>query len=95
MAMERFQQSALDYSIDANLILEILMGALLIIIGNYLPKCRQNYTIGIKIPWTLADEDNWNRTHRPAVAAHRFFDTRNKVKIKLNEMKEADRRHEV
>ncbi|MFQ9701380.1 MAG: SdpI family protein [Enterocloster clostridioformis] len=30
--------------------------------GNYLPKCRQNYTMGIKLPWTLADEDNWNRT---------------------------------
>ena len=37
-----------------------------IVIGNYLPKARQNYTIGIKIPWTLSDEDNWNRTHRLA-----------------------------
>ena len=36
------------------------------IIGNYLPKARQNYTIGIKIPWTLANEENWNRTHRLA-----------------------------
>lgn len=27
--------------------------------GNYLPKCRQNYTMGIKLPWTLADEDNF------------------------------------
>ena len=23
------------------------------------PKCRQNYTMGIKLPWTLADEDNF------------------------------------
>lgn len=43
-----------------------LMGVLFIIIGNYLPKCRQNYTMGIKIPWTLADEENWNHTHRIA-----------------------------
>ncbi|MBR3972700.1 MAG: SdpI family protein [Oscillospiraceae bacterium] len=35
-----------------------------ILIGNYMPKCRQNHTIGIKIPWTLANEDNWNVTHR-------------------------------
>lgn len=34
------------------------------IIGNYLPKCRQNYTIGIKLPWTLHDSENWNKTHR-------------------------------
>lgn len=40
------------------------VGVVFIIIGNYLPKCQQNYTIGIKIPWTLNSEENWNRTHR-------------------------------
>ncbi|MBY5034010.1 DUF1648 domain-containing protein [Streptococcus gallolyticus] len=39
---------------------------LFIILGNYLPKLRQNYTVGIKLPWTLNDEKNWNRTHRMA-----------------------------
>ena len=33
-------------------------------IGNYLPKCHQNYSVGIKLPWTLADENNWYLTHR-------------------------------
>ena len=42
----------------------IFLGLLFAIIGNYLPKCKQNYTIGIKIPWTLHSEENWNRTHR-------------------------------
>ena len=42
------------------------MGLLFVIIGNFLPKARQNYTIGIKIPWTLDNENNWNRTHRLA-----------------------------
>ena len=36
------------------------------ILGNFLPKLRQNYTIGIKLPWTLASEENWNKTHRLA-----------------------------
>lgn len=40
-----------------------LFGVLMIVLGNYLPKSRQNYSIGIKIPWTLASEDNWNKTH--------------------------------
>ena len=40
------------------------IGVVFIVIGNYLPKCQQNYTIGIKIPWTLNSEENWNRTHR-------------------------------
>ena len=33
---------------------------------GYLPKCRQNYTVGIKVPWTLASEANWDATHRMA-----------------------------
>lgn len=44
----------------------LLMGLMLIIIGNYLPKVKQNYYLGIKLPWTYADEDNWNKTHRMA-----------------------------
>lgn len=42
----------------------LLLGVIFIVIGNYLPKCRQNYTIGIKLPWTLSDEENWDKTHR-------------------------------
>lgn len=47
-------------------LIPVLVGLLIMGIGNYLPKCRQNYTSGIKLPWTLYDEDNWNRTHRMA-----------------------------
>ncbi len=45
-------------------IMLIFMGFLFIVIGNYLPKCRRNYTIGIKVPWALDNEENWNATHR-------------------------------
>lgn len=45
-------------------IMLIFMGLLFIVIGNYLPKCRRNYTIGIKVPWALDNEENWNATHR-------------------------------
>ena len=56
----------LGYQIDITFYMELLLGVLFVIIGNYLPKARQNYTIGIRIPWTLANEENWNRTHRLA-----------------------------
>ncbi|NCB31303.1 MAG: SdpI family protein [Clostridia bacterium] len=42
----------------------LLVGVLFIAMGNYLPKCRQNYTMGIKTPWALNSEENWARTHR-------------------------------
>ncbi|MBK5253271.1 MAG: SdpI family protein [Peptostreptococcaceae bacterium] len=43
-----------------------LIGVLFVVIGNYMPKFKHNYTIGIKTPWTLANEEVWNKTHRMA-----------------------------
>jgi immunity protein, SdpI family len=40
------------------------VGALFIVIGNYLPKVRSNYLVGIRTPWTLTSERSWDRTHR-------------------------------
>lgn len=51
---------------NMGIFVELFVYLLFIVVGNYLPKCRQNYTVGIKLPWTLADEENWNRTHRLA-----------------------------
>ena len=39
-------------------------GLLFIILGNYMPRVKQNYTFGCKTPWALNDEHNWNRTQR-------------------------------
>lgn len=47
-----------------NVIVSGAIGAFFIGMGNYLPRVRQNYTLGIKTPWALADPDNWRRTHR-------------------------------
>ena len=55
---------ALGHSVRMEMVMPVLMGLIFTIIGNYLPKCKQNYTIGIKIPWTLDNEENWNKTHR-------------------------------
>lgn len=55
---------ALGYDIKTGTIACLFTGGLFIIIGNYLPKCKQSYTVGIKLPWTLSSEKNWNQTHR-------------------------------
>lgn len=41
-----------------------IIGIMFIFIGNYMPKITHNYTIGIKVPWALNSEENWNATHR-------------------------------
>lgn len=56
--------TALGYGVRVEIVVPAFMGLLLVVIGNYLPKCKQTYTIGIKIPWTLNSEENWNKTHR-------------------------------
>ncbi len=56
--------AALGVDVRVEVILPLLIGVLFIAMGNYLPKCRQNYTMGIKTPWTLHSEENWSRTHR-------------------------------
>lgn len=57
---------SLEFNINVEIIVSIFISILFILVGNYLPKCRQNYTIGIKLPWTLNDENNWIKTHRLA-----------------------------
>lgn len=57
---------ALGADIPIVMITTLLVGALLVAVGNYLPKSRQSYVVGFKLPWTLHDADNWNKTHRLA-----------------------------
>lgn len=55
---------ALGARIRVEQVIPGFMGLMLVIIGNYMPKFQQSYTLGIKLPWTLSSEENWNRTHR-------------------------------
>lgn len=55
---------ALGAKVNMSIIVCLLVGILFIVIGNYMPKLQQNYTVGIKLPWTLNSTENWNRTHR-------------------------------
>ena len=56
--------TALRVAPSIGVIMPLLLGILFAVVGNYLPKMRRNFFIGIRTPWTLADEDVWYRTHR-------------------------------
>lgn len=56
--------TVLDAQLNITSITFATVGIMFIVIGNYLPKTSQNFTIGIKVSWALADQDNWNATHR-------------------------------
>ena len=55
---------ALDVELGWERLVPASLGLLFLVIGNYMPKMKQNPTLGIRLPWTLANEENWNRTHR-------------------------------
>lgn len=57
---------ALGMDVNVGMVINILVGLMFIFLGNYIHKVKQNYTIGIKLPWTLNSEENWNRTNRLA-----------------------------
>lgn len=42
----------------------VIIGIIFIVTGNFMPRFKPNYTVGIKTPWTLANEEVWIRTHR-------------------------------
>lgn len=54
---------ALGQEVRVGLIVILFMGLLFTVSGNYLPKCKPTYTVGIKLPWTLDDSENWAKTH--------------------------------
>ncbi len=45
-------------------LLILAFGLLFIALGNYFPTITQNKTLGIKISWTLNNEQCWKLTHR-------------------------------
>ena len=40
------------------------LGFLFYFLGSLIGKAKRNYMIGIRLPWTLASDDNWDKTHK-------------------------------
>jgi uncharacterized membrane protein len=55
---------ALGIPVDVVFVLNIALGLLFIVIGNYMGRVRRNFWAGIRTPWTLASDTVWERTHR-------------------------------
>lgn len=50
-------------NISMSLLVMLPLGLLFLVMGNYMPKIRQNRTLGIKLPWTIKNEECWRKTH--------------------------------
>ncbi|OMP68121.1 SdpI family protein [Domibacillus epiphyticus] len=56
--------NGLGYTVEMDIAVSLLIGLLFIIIGNFMPRIRPSYMIGLRTPWTIADEHIWMKTHR-------------------------------
>jgi uncharacterized membrane protein len=55
---------ALGAGFDLARLVFLGLGLLIAVIGNELGRVQPNYFMGIRTPWTLADDEVWRRTHR-------------------------------
>ena len=53
----------MGWPVSINRVVPIGIGILLLVIGNYMPQIRSNYTFGIKTPWALESPYVWKKTH--------------------------------
>ena len=56
--------NALGWQVSMPRILLIGTGMLFVILGNELGRLRRNSWFGIRLPWTMTDEDVWRQSHR-------------------------------
>lgn len=54
----------LGYNVQIQYVVPIIIGLLMMIIGNYMGKIKPNWFMGIRTPWTLSSETVWQKTHR-------------------------------
>jgi uncharacterized membrane protein len=56
--------NALGYNVPVGVFTPVMVGILFIVIGNYMGKFKSNWFIGMRNPWTLSNEEVWNKTNR-------------------------------
>jgi uncharacterized membrane protein len=56
--------AALHHHVLIDVVVPVAVGVLFVVLGNYMPKFKRNFFIGIRTPWTLTDDEVWLRTHR-------------------------------
>jgi uncharacterized membrane protein len=54
----------LGVHVDVPRLAALIVAVTFAFIGNYMGKIRYNYAIGLRTPWTLANERVWDKTHR-------------------------------
>lgn len=56
--------ASLGWNVDVSRIVYAAAGLGIAAMGNYMPRMRPNWWMGIRTPWTLENDEVWRETHR-------------------------------
>lgn len=56
--------TGLGHQVNVGRFVILGIAVLFFLIGLILPKVKRNYTIGIRLPWTIHSEAVWDKTHQ-------------------------------
>jgi uncharacterized membrane protein len=56
--------AGLGYAPNTGALVQASVALMFILLGNVMGQVKQNWFVGIKTPWTLADDEVWRKTHR-------------------------------
>ena len=51
-------------TVDFGKVCTILMGIVLIVLGNFMTKTRRNHIVGVRIPWSMYNDTTWRKSNR-------------------------------
>lgn len=59
--------AALGWPMPAvDVLMPVALGVFFMVLGNFMPRVRSNWWMGVRTPWTLSSERVWRSTHRLA-----------------------------
>lgn len=56
--------ATINENVNISLMMCIILCLFIAALGNFMPTISQNYFVGVKLPWTLNNKENWDKTHR-------------------------------
>jgi uncharacterized membrane protein len=56
--------AAFNTSLPMSSIVEVAVGVMFVVLGNYMGRVKRNWTMGVRYSWTLSDDVVWAKTNR-------------------------------
>ncbi|NTW28635.1 MAG: SdpI family protein [Coriobacteriia bacterium] len=55
--------AAQNHALPMTSIIEVAVGIMFIVLGNYMGRVKRNWTMGVRYSWTLSDDTVWAKTN--------------------------------